>query len=371
MADKMSDVVTCKIPLVTSIAIRILHQTNGWKICKIAKKFPKFARRSINRHAKLTIPTDDSQLVDGRKNNSGRPRIISARDERKIIQSLHSLRKQSGISFTSFQIKKEAGLNGISNRTVRHYLNKNNYYYRHLRKKGLVTAKDRVNRVKFARTVTNKLQQNFFTQGISFYFDGVGFVHKTNPWYASQNNSTMGYRLKNEGLQLTSKGKKEGVNGKMAHFFVAICYGQGVVLCEQFHEKLNGENFGNFVEKYFPDAFKKSANPKGKLFLQDGDPTQKSRKAKLAYDKVGCRRFSIPARSPDINPIENFFHNARRQLSRDALSRNIEKETYEEFCERVKNTMLNYPVHLLDKTIETMPKRMKEIIKNKGYRTKY
>ena len=27
MADKMSDVVTCKIPLVTSIAIRILHQT--------------------------------------------------------------------------------------------------------------------------------------------------------------------------------------------------------------------------------------------------------------------------------------------------------------------------------------------------------
>ena len=54
MADKMSDVVTCKIQLVTSIAIRILHQTNGWKICKIAKKYLKFARRSINRHAKLT-----------------------------------------------------------------------------------------------------------------------------------------------------------------------------------------------------------------------------------------------------------------------------------------------------------------------------
>ena len=298
MADKMSDVVTCKIPLVTSIAIRILHQTNGWKICKIAKKYPKFASRSINRHAKLTIPTDDSQLVDGRKNNSGRPRIISARDERKIIQSLHSLRKQSGSSFTSFQIKKEAGLNGISNRTNCQTLFKQKQLLLlHLRKKGLVTAKDRVNRVKFARTVTNKLQQNFFTKGISFYFDGIGFVHKTNPWYAAQNNATMGYRLKNEGLKLTSKGKKEGVNGKMAHFFVAICYGQGVVLCEQFHEKLNGENFGNFVEKYFPDAFKKSANPtKGKLFLQS-----------LLMIKLAAGFFLFQLVLQTLIPLKTFF----------------------------------------------------------------
>ena len=84
-------------------------------------------------------------------------------------------------------------------------------------------------------------------------------------------------------------------------------------------EQLNGENFSNFVRKYFPAAFKKSANPKGMLFLQDGDPTQNSRKAKKAFDDVGCRMFSIPARSLDINLTENMFNNVHKKLREDAL----------------------------------------------------
>ena len=107
-------------------------------------------------------------------------------------------------------------------------------------------------------------------------------------------------------------------------------------------EQLDGENFSNFVRKYFPAAFKNSANPKGMLFLQDGDPTQNSRKAKKAFDDVGCRMFSIPARSPDINPIENMFNNVCKKLRENAIEHHIEHESYEEFCNRVKATLLNF-----------------------------
>ena len=164
---------------------------------------------------------------------------------------------------------------------------------------------------------------------------------------------------------------KKLVGGKVVNFFLAISYGKGVVLCEQYLKQLNGENFSNFVRKYFPAAFKKSANLKSMLFLQDGDPTQNSRKAKKAFDYVGCRMFSILARSPDINPIENMFNNVHKKLKEDAIEHHIELESYEEFCNRVKTTLLNFSRDVIDSTIESLPKQMKLIMKGKGHRTNY
>ena len=66
-------------------------------------------------------------------------------------------------------------------------------------------------------------------------------------------------------------------------------------------------------------AFKKSANPRDKLFLQDNDPSQNSVKARFDWDEVGPRKFTIPARSLDLNPIENIFHIVKRRLRQDAL----------------------------------------------------
>ena len=235
----------------------------------------------------------------------------------------------------------------------------------------MVTAKGRLNRVKFARKVLTRLTSEFWTKGVSFYLDGVGFVHKTNPSEHGRYNGNMAYRRKSEGLVLSAKGKKEGVNGKVANFFVEISYKKGILLCEQYMEQLNGDNFSSFVRKHFPAAFQKSSDPKGMLFLQDGDPTQNSKKAKKAFDDVGCRMFLIPARFPDINPIENMFNIVRKSLKEDAVNQCIEHETYEEFSRRVKKALLNFPKDIIDNTIESLPKRMKLILKGRGYHTKY
>ena len=86
---------------------------------------------------------------------------------------------------------------------------------------------------------------------------------------------------------------------------VAIAYGKGVILSEQYQQRLNGVMFAKFIDTHFDATFKKSANPNGRLFLQDGDPSQNSKKAQLSLLSVGARKFTIPPRSPDINPIEN------------------------------------------------------------------
>ena len=79
--------------------------------------------------------------------------------------------------------------------------------------------------------------------------------------------------------------------------------------------------------------FEGSAYPTGKRFLQDGNPAQNSMDA--VFD-VGARKFKIPARSPDLNPIENIFHNVKTQIRDDAFAKNITREDYAQFCERVK-----------------------------------
>ena len=77
--------------------------------------------------------------------------------------------------------------------------------------------------------------------------------------------------------------KKAGVEGKTAHFFLSIAYGEGMIACDQFFECLTGEKFADYVREQFPQIFSKSANAIGKYFLQDGDPVQNSAAAKRAF----------------------------------------------------------------------------------------
>ena len=127
----------------------------------------------------------------------------------------------------------------------------------------------------------------------------------------------------------------------------------------------------DFVRNHFPSMFTDSPNPRGKLFLQDGDPSQNSKLCKDAMDSVGCRLFHIPARSPDLNPIENVFHNIGKKIREEALNNKIKDETFAQFADRARRMCLSYPSDIIDKTIESMPKRITMVIKNKGERTKY
>ena len=49
----------------------------------------------------------------------------------------------------------------------------------------------------------------------------------------------------------------------------------------------------------------------------------------------------------------------------------MDKETFEEFSERVQNTLINFNIEPSDSIIKTMSKRIDEIIGNKCQRIKY
>jgi len=349
-----------------SLYLRMLHQENGVTKAELNRRYPQYATRSIYRHASKQI--EEGPIV--RKKSSGRPKKLSARDERLVISTLKRLRKEVA-GFTAKRIQEEANLTHVSTRTIHRVLHRHGYKYLQSRKKGLVSAKDKRLRLAFARNA-KKFEEGFWRNKIKLYFDGVGFAHKGNPFAEARCTANMAWRKRKEGLQRTTKGKKEGSGGKMANFFVGIAHGKGVVLCKQYEWKVTGATFADFATRTFPSAFEKcDAEPEGSLFLQDGDPRQNSAVAKKAFESMGCKVFGIPARSPDLNPIENIFHLVRKKLKEDALAKKIHHESYKEFAKRVAETISNFPADVISKTIELMEQRIDMVIASKGERIKY
>ena len=93
-------------------------------------------------------------------------------------------------------------------------------------------------------------------------------------------------------------------------------------------------------------------------------------KARYAWGEVDAQKFTIPARSPDLNPIGKIFHIVKRRLCQDALDQRITGEDFAAFSARFKNTLETIHIGVVDITILTTGKRINEIIKRKGQRIK-
>ena len=227
-------------------------------------------------------------------------------------------------------------------------------------------------RLNFAQKMQREYKDQFWKNSISFFLDGVSFIHKYNPSDQARAPKGRFWRKPSEVLSYgcTAKGAHSGSGGRVAIFMVAVSYGNGVNLCEQY-EKLNGRSFKSLVEREFSRMFNTAAKGGPKLFIQDWDPSQNSCIACAARRKLGAKVMSIPARSPDINCIKNIFNIIKEILKNDTLKHNITFESYPQFRQRVVRTITNFNRDIIDKTIESMNTRMKLIIEEKGHRTKY
>lgn len=347
---------------------------HGESMRSIWRKYaPTVSLRTVVRHCTAPLNCYEGKKLKGK---GGRKKLLSQRDKRKLMRAFENLRDVEP-NCTSKRIQVEAGLENVcNNRTIRRALTKEGYFYLQPRKKGLMTKEDAKKRLKFAKDLIYRQINTLahWSETIAFYFDGSSFAFKTNPKDQAVAPTGRIWRKKSEGLKLgcTAKGQKVGYGGKVAHFFVAMAYNKGVISCEQYTETLTGNMFALFIKEKFDGIFEKCKNGgPSRLFLQDGDPRQNSKVARnmLELKKIYC--FSIPARSPDINPIENVFHLADVKLKEDALKNNIVKETFEEFSQRIVNIMGKLSIPLVDKIIESMPRRIELLVTNKGQRIKY
>ena len=357
-----------------SVYIRTLTQKCGIAVCEILKnprKYPrisKYPKSTIYRHAKKNL---DDLIVDNRHKNKGRPRKSNPRIKRIIKREITQMRNSHG-TFSSAELQTACGLNNISNSTFRRILKDMGYNWRNTRRKGKLLEKDLKERLKYCRKM-ERLElntPNFWCEGIALYVDGVGFEYKSNPYEHAKSLGSREWRMKSEGLQLncTSKGRKEGKTN--CQFMVGMTYEQGVVLCVPLVKRITGEYYSEIIKNNLRDALVRSKKS-SKRILQDGDPSQNSKRARDELFRQNIRLFSIPARSPDLNPIENLFNQVRVKIKTDSLQKQLQRETKEAFIQRVTGLLLDFNKTRIDNLILSMPKRVKMVLANKGLRIKY
>ena len=203
-----------------SLYMIFLYVEKGVPVSELIKHFPGYSRATIFRHAKRPInrPFDKPKLKDGETKK------LSLRNARNIMRQVSRMKSKTG-PFTFKRLARNAGIaEDVSMPAISRVLRKHGFRYLYSRRKCM----------KSARTALT-CPMDFWTKNINFYFDGTGFTHRHSPHDEARSTKTMAWRKKSEGLNplCTTKGKRAGTGGWMAHFMVALSPGQGFVLDHQ------------------------------------------------------------------------------------------------------------------------------------------
>lgn len=117
-----------------------------------------------------------------------------------------------------------------------------------------------------------------------------------------------------------------------------------------------------------PDFVGKSAHPGDEIiFQQDGDTKHT---AKIVKEWLANQKFKTmewPAQSPDLNPIENLWALLKIRLARYENA----PQNLNELWSRVQAEWANIPKDHIENLVDSMPKRVKCVIKAKDLWTKY
>lgn len=135
-----------------------------------------------------------------------------------------------------------------------------------------------------------------------------------------------------------------------------------------FRENMTGELYKTILEKVmlpsayslFPDARSSSW-----VFQQDRDPKHTSKKCQRFLADKGVRVLWNPPQSPDLNCIENIWATLKDQVAERCPKNLNQLETVvQEVWAKLKMTHLR-------SLINSMPRRLEEVIKNDGGHIKY
>ena len=100
--------------------------------------------------------------------------------------------------------------------------------------------------------------------------------------------------------------------------------------------------------------------------MQDGAPCHRSKVAKNFLDSNNIHLLERPGNSPDLNPIENLWTNMKNKVFEE------QPLSGAELVKAIKEVWVNkISKEYCQSLIESMPRRIKALIKNRGGHTKF
>ena len=140
-------------------------------------------------------------------------------------------------------------------------------------------------------------------------------------------------------------------------------YGVGDLVILPKNVKVNQAVYLELLCDHLPDSFEKT---KAKVFMQDGAPCHTAKTVTTWLKDCEVNYFSDwPGNSPDINPIENLWSIIKRRL------RDLDTSSVPKLVAAIEQLWATLPPSHLQNLADSVPRRLREVLKRKGNTTKY
>lgn len=318
---------------------------SGLPARQIARNFSRSPQSVIKLRKKFL---ETHSILDRPK--SGRPRVTTKRQDR-ILERI-SLKNRR---FSAAQVRNEAFLQSkLSVRSVRRRLCQMGLFGRSAAKKPLVSRKNRLLRIQFAKaylkwTVAD-WQRVIFTDESKFnriQSDGRTYVRRRKGEMYSPN---------------CLQHKIQGGGGSVMVWGCLSKFGTGPLAF--IDGNLKSSNYQDMLENTFLPFYEENL-PLNSIFQQDNAPAHRSHSVKGFLSKSLPYVLDWPAQSPDINIIENVWNHIKCNLKKTA-SKNLH-----ELRLNVRSQWDSITPQFINKLFQSIPRRLVAILRAKGYTTKY
>lgn len=343
-------------PKVHSLQVKqlILKYKNEKKSVRDIAKILNIPKSSVQYILKKFETTGTLQTLP----RSGRPCKTSATDDRRITLAV---KKKPKVSAREIAEDMQGQGIMISTTTVKRRLHASKFRGYKARCKPLISLKNRKARVAFAEKYLDK-PEKFWKQVLwtdetkinLFQHDGKPTVWRKQGKALDPRNTTMSV--------------KHG-GGNIKAWACMASSGPGSVV---FIDDVNENKSDIMTSETYRTILQQNIAPNAKhligrsFWLQsDNDPKHTAKATKAFLSKQKWKLLDWPSQSPDLNPIEHAFY-----LLKQAVSKKSPKNKGE-LKKVVQQAWSALPVAKLESLVLSMPRRLRAVIANKGYATKY
>lgn len=314
-----------------------------------------YSQRQIAAKMKISRCAVQNSLREGgsKRKNCGRKRVTNIRQDRQIKFMVQTSPTISSANIST-QLNDDLSIN-VSSRTIRRRLSKEmDLKARRPARKPLMTEKQRLARIRFCKTHASKSAE---------WWHRVMF----------SDESTF-QQVRNCGSNYLRRPKNQRYNPKFTikttkHPLSIMCWGAisasgraGLSPVER-GVKINAKKYISILQEKLPIHM---AIKNCSIFQQDSAPCHTAKLTKKWFLENEISVLEWPSNSPDLNVIENVWEIMKRKIAQ----RNPKSEA--DLLHIIKTVWVTeITEEYCKKLVESMPRRLEKVLKNKGYPIKY
>ena len=326
--------------------ISLLQQ--GYSVCQIQ------SRTGVE---KSTIGRIKKEVDMNKENNKGGwPSKLSTHDNHAIIRQIFTGKLDNAVQATQF-------INSIipspvTPQTVRNMLHKNDFHSAPKKNCPLLCSDHHARHLQWAQIHANWTVEDW---------KRVLWSDETKVNRIQSDGKV--YCWKGEGEPLSDRTTNPTVKHGGGSIMVWGCMGwNGVGKLVEVQGKMNADQYCEILDEGMVESFEKlEMEEEERIFQQDNDPKHTSYRAQKWFEDHNIQVLPWPAQSPDLNPIEHLWGHLKRQLKKYPT----QPKGVHELWDRLVVEWNNIPPETCQKLIESMPRRIKAVIKAEGRHTGY